>query len=90
MVQERKYKLELDRISEIAWLATGELRTAIIKHPPINSAHEGYAVILEEVDELKEEVWKQTKNRDINHMRKEAIQVAAMAMRFILDVCDKE
>ena len=53
---------------------------------PFNSAHEGYAVLLEEMDELKEEVWKKRSIRDINRMRKEAVQVAAMALRFLTDV----
>lgn len=57
---------------------------------PFQSAHEGYAVILEELDELKEHVWKNQTRRDIQAMTKEAIQVAAMAVRFILDVCNEE
>ncbi len=65
-----------------------EVLTAEAKWPPINSAHEGYAVLLEEVDELKEHVWTNQKQRDPSAMRKEAIQVAAMAVRFIRDVCD--
>ena len=52
-----------------------------------NSAHEGFAVLLEEVDELKAEVWKNRKTRDLVLMKKEAVQVAAMAIRFIADVC---
>lgn len=60
----------------------GEL-TRAAKHPPFNSAHEGYAVILEEMDELKEHVWKKQHSRDIVAMRAEAIQVAAMAVKFI-------
>lgn len=56
--------------------------------PPLNSAHEGYAVLLEEVDEMKEHVWMNQKRRDVAAMRKEAIEVAAMAVRFIRDVCD--
>jgi len=51
-----------------------------------HSAHEGYAVILEELDELKEEVWKKARNRDPDAMIKEAKQVGAMAMRFLVDV----
>jgi len=57
---------------------------------PHNSAHEGFAVLLEEVDELKAHVWTNQKKRDIVAMRKEAIQVAAMAVRFVLDVCNEE
>ena len=57
--------------------------------PQFNSAHEGFAVLLEEVDELKAHVWAKQKNRDLAAMRKEAIQVAAMAMRFAVEVCDE-
>jgi hypothetical protein len=64
-----------------------EMKKAIAANPPFHSAHEGYAVILEELDELKEEVWKKKKARDYRNMHAEAIQVAAMAIRFICDVC---
>ncbi len=56
--------------------------------PPMNSAHEGYGVLLEEVDELWDQVKINQKRRDIAKMRSEAIQVAAMALRFAFDVCD--
>ena len=58
--------------------------------PPFNSAHEGFAIMQEEFDELKEHVWTNQKKRDIEAMRTEAIQVAAMAMRFITEVCNEE
>lgn len=48
-----------------------------------HSAHEGYAIIQEEMDELKAHVWMKQKNRDLAAMRKEALQVAAMAVKFI-------
>jgi hypothetical protein len=51
----------------------------------MHGAHEGYAVILEELDELWAEVKAQVHNPD--RMRKEALQVAAMAVRFVEDVC---
>lgn len=60
--------------------------TGLHRHK-FNSAHEGYAVILEELDELWDEVKKNGQKRDIQKMRDEAIQVAAMAMRFVIDVC---
>lgn len=64
-----------------------ELRRAQELHPiPVHNAHEGYAVLLEEVDELWDEIKK--KNPDMSAIRKEAVQVAAMAMRFILEVVD--
>lgn len=67
-----------------------EVERATAAWPPYNSAHEGYAVLLEEVDELKAHVWMNQKRRDLDAMRKEAIQVAAMAVRFVLDVCTEE
>ena len=49
------------------------------------SAHEGYAILLEEVDELWDEIKKKT--HDYDKMEQEALQVMAMAARFINDVC---
>lgn len=65
--------------------AGAELSRAMGKHPPMRGPHEGYAVILEELDELWEEIKMQ--NIDQEAMRKEALQVAAMALRFVADVC---
>lgn len=65
-----------------------ELARAEAAHAPMHSAHEGYAVLLEEFDELKAHVWTKQKNRDVAAMRKEAIEIAAMAIRFVKDVCD--
>ena len=67
-----------------------ELNRAIRKFKGFNSAHEGYAVILEELDELWDEVKKNQKTRSVERMRYEATQVAAMALRFIEDVCDRK
>lgn len=57
-----------------------------------NSVHEGYAVLLEEVDELWDEVKKNPlkmaggREQHRQLMRKEAIQVAAMALRFVSEL----
>ena len=60
-----------------------ELRRATDKFSKFNSPHEGYAVLKEEVDEL----WDAIKdNASPQRQREEAIQVAAMAIRYILDV----
>jgi hypothetical protein len=67
-----------------------ELETALDRFPAFNSAHEGFAILKEEVDELWEEVRAKQGARDVEAMEKEAIQVAAMAMRFVLDVCQGE
>lgn len=60
----------------------GELERAA-KWPPFNSAHEGYATLLEEVDELWEHVKVKQRDRNLAEMRAEAIQVAAMAVKFV-------
>jgi hypothetical protein len=54
--------------------------------PPMRSPHEGYAIILEELDELWLEVIKQHHLRSKEDMQKEARQVAAMALRFMVDL----
>lgn len=73
---------------DLALLVNEELARAREHHAPMNSAHEGYAVILEELDELWDEVKRRSNKRDPLKMRQEAIQVAAMAMRFVYDVID--
>jgi phage terminase large subunit GpA-like protein len=72
-------------IAQLLSDVAAELESAQAKHGPMSSGHEGYAVILEELDELWEEVRK--RKPDSALMRAEAIQVAAMALRFVLDVC---
>lgn len=52
-----------------------------------HSAHEGLAVIEEEFEELKAEVFKRPAYRDKDGMAEEAAQVAAMALRFLIDCC---
>ncbi len=64
-----------------------ELEDATMKFPPLCSAHEGYAIILEELDELKEEVFTNQKRRTVSKMMEEARHVAAMAIRFMVDIC---
>lgn len=79
-----------DQYGPTAEDAYREARDAGMKWPAFNSAHEGFSVLLEEVDELKAHVWTNQKKRDLVAMRKEAIQVAAMAIRFAADVCNEE
>lgn len=59
-----------------------EYESATRKFGPFNSAHEGYAVIKEELDELWDEI---KGSQSVDRMTKEAIQVAAMALRFLTD-----
>lgn len=67
-----------------------ELTRAQKDYPAFNTAHEGYAILLEEVDELWDIVKQKQSRRDYSAMGDEAKQIAAMAIRFYLDCCDKE
>lgn len=60
---------------------------ATVNFPPLHSPHEGFAVIEEEFEELKAEVFKNPKTRDVKLLEKEATHVAAMALRFLIDCC---
>jgi hypothetical protein len=74
------------RIKPVMKAIRKEVERAMSLHGSMRNAHEAYAVLLEEVDELWDEVKKNSKTRDPLKMREEAIQVAAMAARFVIDV----
>lgn len=65
-------------------VVAAELALAQRAHAPQASPHEGWSVILEEVDEL----WQEVKaNHGRGHSAAgEAMQVAAMALRYLVDV----
>lgn len=68
---------------DIADRVIEELSRARDKFPRrIINGHEGYAIIKEELDELWDEVKADNKELAL----KEAVQVAAMAIRFIVDL----
>jgi hypothetical protein len=67
-------------------LVREELAKARRQHPPQNSAHEAYAVILEEVDEFWEEVRAKREARSPEKMLKELVQIGAMAQRAAEDL----
>lgn len=77
-------------LSSVQLKVENEIIKARESWPRFNSAHEGFAVLKEEVDELWEYVKTNQKKRDLISMQEEAIQVAAMAMRFAMEVCDEE
>ena len=73
---------------DIYELVDAELSRAVSKFGAFHNTHEGFAILFEEVDEL----WDAVKlNQRIVHrtdlIRREAIQVAAMAIRLIYDCC---
>ena len=79
MVDNRKLNKILRKIKE-------EFEFATSKFGSFNNAHEGYAVLLEEVDELWENVKLNQKTPNRNELiREEAIHVATMAIRLIYD-----
>ena len=51
-----------------------------------HNQHEAYAVILEEIDELWEEIKKNHKKYDLEAQRKEAKQAAAMLVRLMVEL----
>ena len=72
-------------------VVVAELRDATTKFAAFHSAHEGWAVLMEEVDELWEVVKLNQSTPERNaRMRKEAIQVAAMAIRFLVDCTEED
>lgn len=69
-------------LAEVANELIAECGRGMAKFPPFNSAHEGYAVVLEELDE----VWDEVKANDVERAIEEMIQVGAMALRFIVEM----
>ena len=67
-------------------LVREELVKARKNHGPQSSYHEGYAVLLEEVDELWDEVKKKTSNRNHGDTLKELVQIASCSQKMAEDV----
>ena len=73
--------LELQHIYFIQEDILKELKRATRGYGPFNSPHEGYGVIKEEFDEM----WDDIKANRFKESKVEAVQVAAMCIRYILD-----
>lgn len=72
-------------LAALGGAVTNELRDAARRFAPMHSPHEGLAVIEEELHELRQHVYADT-GCSIE-ARDEALQVAAMALRYIADLC---
>ena len=83
-------KSRLVKVAHFLADVRNEYSSAVERHGQFASAHEGYAVILEELDELKEWVWKKRSQRDKQEMWGECVQIAAMALKFAVGLCTKE
>ncbi len=79
-------KIEILKLETVIAEVRDEYNRATAKFGPFKSGHEGYAVILEEMDEL----WEGVKNNDSRNMKEEVVQIAAMAIRFYVDVIKKQ
>lgn len=80
---------ELIRISVIGSAIMNETMRATRIHGSFHSAHEGYAVIKEELDELWDEIRKLKSFDDHSNdiaLYREVIQIGAMALRFAYDI----
>jgi archaellum component FlaC len=75
-------KSSLEKLDLVMTMVRREVESASSKFPPFHSTHEGYAVILEELDEM----WEEIRVGNIALAKSEAIQVAAMAVRFLVDL----
>ena len=90
------------KLGKIIGLIKEEYRKAVANpdNNTFNSFHEGWAVLKEELDELNDAeaiLWKEVKKSkgvantpNMDEMKKEATQVAAMAFRFLYDLCELE
>jgi len=72
--------------SKFEKLVRAEIAGARERHEPIHSLHEGYSVILEELQELWEEVMRKRSLRDHDNIRLELVQIAAVATRVCEDL----
>lgn len=74
-------------VERLAQEVVAELEKAETAHAPMHSPHEGWSVIWEELEELREHVRADTGRSGA--ARKEALQIAAMGMRYALNLCDQ-
>jgi hypothetical protein len=75
----------MNRLSRVQKLVKDEYDKAVLLNKRFNSPHEGLAVIEDQFEDLKKEVFLPYSERDLARMRKQAVQIAAMAIRFIMD-----
>lgn len=79
--EKNKMEDEIKSMEKYSKTIMNEYMRASLEFGKFNSTHEGYAVIKEEVDEL----WDAIKANNLEEARTEAMQVGAMALRFLID-----
>lgn len=83
VLQKHRYKMAAHAVQEEI---LAEYEKAREKFKPFHNAHEAYGAICEELDEMFDEI----KVDNDKRMRKEAIQLAAMVLGLLVEVCDKQ
>lgn len=71
-------------------LVQDELEKVRKKIRPFNSWEEAYGILLEEIDEFQEEVFKKARNRDRANTLKELYQIAGICIRAREDLIEEE
>ena len=86
--RERDFEYETKLRNSLTDVYNEIIRAKSIHKKDFNSTHEAYAVILEEMDELWEEVKKNPKKEGYSKekMREEAVQTVAMLLRMITEL----
>jgi len=74
------------RFDEVVALLWQELLRAEAKHAPMVTPHHGLSVIRGEFRELEAEVDREKSDRMNPDMKREAIHVATMGVRFLMDL----
>lgn len=72
------------KISEALTEINIEFNKASEEYPEFHSFHEGYSIILEELDEAWDEIKK--KKQDPERIKHEIIQTGAMCIRFLVNL----
>ena len=86
MKSVKKLNLESGLVQNALEEVINELKDALKVYPRMVSPHEGYAIIKEEVDELWDEIKPKPYIRSNLRMREEAKQIAAMPIRFMIEL----
>lgn len=86
LIAGHKGQLDHKKAEVILHLVTLELISATKANGTFHNTHEGWAVLWEEVEELWDEVREKFPSQE--KQLKEAIQSAAMAVRFVHDLID--
>jgi hypothetical protein len=78
--------LRITNIGKTIKAIIAEYNHSIVTNAPFNSTYEGWALIKQKVDGLWEEIKKDDPNNSREAIMKEAAQIGAMAMRFMVDL----